>query len=178
MDNICPLLGHFRQKKKFLPHYEVTDTMRPISAISMSSGCLFIDACPCAPHYYVSVPDHRPRFVPSCQFFSKLQRKLTPNPVLSKWSPFANPPVQSQRPSPNRRSHVHSNAMEEHHACPEPSSPDPAANQQWFLPAGDHVWCCPPSLPLLNQQWGVSLHTLHTSLKRTRGIRCYFFCLC
>lgn len=151
-----------------------------ITKLQTQRGLIQLPPCPLGVHLSthalvlhiatVTVPDRRPRFVPSCQFFSKLPRKLTPNPVLSKQSPFANPPVEPQWPSPDKRPHFHGNVMEEHHACPEPSSPDPAENQH--CPAGvsaslGHAWCCPPSL----------LPSLLPSLTPT-GNEEFYFILC
>lgn len=132
--------------------------MRPNSTIHMSTGCQFVDACPCAPRHYRQRPRSPSQICTRLPILLKTAEKLTANPVLSKRSPFAQPPVQPQRPSRDGRSHVHTGRQggPPGAAMPWPGttpaqSQVPQTLQTPALPSGDFcqpgtVQCCPPSL--------------------------------
>lgn len=132
-----------------------------------------------------SVPHHRPRFVPSCQFFSKLQRRsqLTQfcrnDPHLlnhlrshSSRATAGGPGVQQQSGSRS------SNGAP---ACPEPSIPEPAGTGA--VPRDScqpGAWQELPSLrpPLPQSARSVTRYFACHCLTYAHWIRCYFFCLC
>ena len=166
--------------------------MRPNSTIHMSSGCPFTDVCPCAPHHYFQRPRSPSQICTLLPILLKTAEKLTANPVLSKRSPFAKPPVQPQWPSHDRRSQAQSraagqtpgssNAVARAPRLPRAGLPRPC--RQPVLPCGD--FCQPgthavlsslPPSPQPPMRSFTSYFACHC-LKYTRWIRCYFFCLC
>lgn len=160
MGNFCPLLCSIRQRQKFFPCYEVTDQMRPNSTTHMSSGCPFVDACPCAPHHYCQRPRSLSQICTLLPILLKAAEKLIANPVLSKqttWGMRGGPSTQQSRPPGAAMPWL------EHRTCPDPGSLDPADNQYCSAEISAilrHAGCCPSSLPRPSLQWGVLLPTL------------------
>lgn len=68
-----------------------------------SSGCPFADARPWAPHGSCQCPTSLSQICTLLPIPLKTAEVLTANPVLSKWSPFAESPVQAQWLSRGRR---------------------------------------------------------------------------
>lgn len=105
---LCSALD--RRKPKFLPHYEVVGPVRPNSTIHMSSGCPFVDACPCAAHHYRQRPRSLSWICTLLPILLKTAEKLTVNPLLPKQSPSAKPFVQLQQTSRGKMSRAQSRA--------------------------------------------------------------------
>lgn len=146
MDPFCPLHCCFREKRNLLPHYEVTGPVRPNSNPHIFwvpvGRCTSLCSTWPLPASHITVPDLYP---PANS--SQNSEVLTGNPVLSKWSPFAESPVQPQQPSHGRRSRgaAAKRLPEQQWSTSLPRAQHPRGCRLWAVPRDS---CQPlPSFP-------------------------------
>lgn len=95
-----------------------------------SSGCPFAAARPCAPHSSCQCPTSPSQICTLLPILLKAAEVPTANPVLSEWSPFADPPEPGRRCWGQQQSGSwSSSAMAGAPACPQPGTPGPAGTR-------------------------------------------------